>query len=165
MDRMRHPHVRGSLAGIAGTALMTIVILGGRAAGLLRNPPPRQITARVEERAGVRERLPRTAFTVSWLLAHVGYGAVSGAMYSSLRPIILAPSSVAGVIYGLVVWSVSYLGLMPSLGLYPAPAQDTRSRTAIMIVAHVVYGVTTAVVERWLSALPGDRVDDRRGIG
>jgi uncharacterized membrane protein YagU involved in acid resistance len=52
--------------------------------------------------------------------------------------------------YGLAVWGVSYINLMPNLRLYPPVRDDRLSRTAVMIAAHVVYGVSLAVLERQL---------------
>jgi hypothetical protein len=36
---------------------------------------------------------------------------------------------------------------MPALGLYPWPEDDTKSRLGVMMLAHVVFGVSLAEVE------------------
>lgn len=154
----------GSLAGLVGTAAMSLVIAAGRATRLFWTPPPKLITANVERRAGVRQKLPRPAFDASWIAAHLGYGMASGALYSLLRSLLPASPVAAGLLYGGAVWSVSYLGLMPSLGLYPWPEDDSRSRMAVMIAAHAVYGVTTAEAARQIvGAAPARGGPLRRG--
>lgn len=143
--------VRGGLAGILGTGPMSLAIAAGRAAGLFRTPPPKQIIERAQAKAGIRHELPEPAVQASWLAAHLGYGAACGVLYTLLRPLLPTSPITAGLLYGGAVWGVSYLGLMPSLGLYPGPKADSPLRAAVMIVAHVVFGVTTAEVERRLS--------------
>ena len=142
--------VRGGLAGILGTVLMTLVIAGGRAARLLWTPPPREITHNVAGSAGVRRQLPESAFQAAWLAAHLGYGAACGVVYAAVRPRLPAGPVTAGLVYGGAVWGVSYLGLMPALGLYPWPKDDSGSRMAVMIAAHAVFGTTIAAAERRL---------------
>ncbi|MDI3339249.1 MAG: hypothetical protein QJR03_01830 [Sphaerobacter sp.] len=145
-----HAIVRGGLAGVAATGVMSLVMAAGRAAGLLDTPPPQHITARVEEAAGIRHRLSGPVFQSSWMLAHLGYGAVCGMLFSAGRDR-LPPSNLAsGLMFGGLVWEVSYLGLMPGLRLYPWPAEDAPSRQGVMIAAHAVYGVALAVLDRLL---------------
>jgi uncharacterized membrane protein YagU involved in acid resistance len=142
------------LAGFLATAPMTLVIFGGRTLGLLRTPPPVQITANVQRRLtnieDAPEHIPEPAFQASWLLSHFGYGAGCGVLYSSLRPLLPHPLALRGPAYGLVVWGVSYINLMPNLRLYPPVQEDRLSRTAVMIAAHVVYGVALSVLEQRL---------------
>ena len=148
MHRIAH----GGLAGLLATGLMTLVVVGGRAAGLLRTPPPAEITARVEEEVGVRRHVPEPAFRASWLAAHFGYGAACGIVYALLRPGLPAVPIATGLTYGGAVWVLSYVGFLPALGLYPWPEEDSRSRMAVMIAAHAVFGVTVAEAERRLAA-------------
>ena len=148
MDRL----ARGGLAGLLGTGLMTLALAGARAAGLLRTPPPAEVTGRAQEKAGLRRHVPEPAFRASWLAAHFGYGAACGGGYALLRPGLPASPPAAGLAYGGAVWALSYLGLLPALGLYPRPEEDSRSRLAVMIAAHAVFGVTVAEAERRLAA-------------
>ena len=142
--------IRGGLAGILGTVLMTLVIAGGRAARLLWTPPPREITHNVTGSVGIRRHLPEPAFQAAWLAAHLGYGAACGVVYTLLRPLLPGAPVAAGLVYGGAVWGVSYLGLMPALALYPWPKEDSGSRVGVMIAAHAVFGTTIAEAERRL---------------
>jgi len=51
------------------------------------------------------------------------------------------------LLYGALLWSVSYLGLMPALGLYPWPDEDAKPRLGVMIAAHGVYGLALATID------------------
>ncbi len=97
-----------------------------------------------------------TRFRPLWLVAHGGYGLLCGVAYHFLRPRLPNQPAQAGLLFGGMVWSVSYLGLLPALDLYPWPDEDATPRLAVMIAAHAVYGATLAAVvqrldERWLS--------------
>jgi hypothetical protein len=141
----------GAIAGFAATAPMSAVIGLGRLLRLLWTPPPKQITSTAVERVGVDPDESSEEFTAGWLAAHFLYGAAAGALYSLARPAL--PGSIAqkGLIFGGAVWGVSYLGFIPALGLYPWPQDDSRTRMAVMIAAHAVYGVATAQLEQALA--------------
>lgn len=149
--------VRGALAGTVATGFMSIAMVAGRAAGLLGEPPPKHITERVEQEAGVRHKLSYSAFQSSWMLAHLGYGAAGGVLFSLGRRLLPSSDGAAGLTFGGLVWSVSYLGLMPGLKLYPWPGEDSTTRQGVMIAAHGVYGVALALIDRQLGgrAVPG----------
>ncbi len=144
--------VRGAVSGFVATAPMTAVIGLGDAAGLLRTPPPVQITETVAERAGEEPDRGSPAFTAGWLAAHFGYGAVCGAIYAAARPLLPRSDLAAGLLFGGAVWAVSYLELLPALGLFPRATEDAPSRQAVMIAAHAVYGVSLAGIEDALAS-------------
>lgn len=135
--------LRGGLAGLAGTVVMTVVMYVGKSFGLLQTPPPKEITARAERQVG---GTPAGAeFSVTWAAAHLGFGALVGAIYPWVRGAYPGPPLAAGSLYGLSVWLQAYVGVLPSLGLYPGPTEDNASREAVMLAAHVVYGATLGV--------------------
>jgi hypothetical protein len=45
-----------------------------------------------------------------------------------------------GVALGLGVWTASYLGVLPALGILRPATEHPARRTALMIAAHVVWG-------------------------
>jgi hypothetical protein len=144
--------IRGALAGVAATVPMTAVIAAGDVLGLLRTPPPEEITARVAERAGEVPDRQSPAFQAEWLAAHTAYGAACGAVYALARPLLPRSDVLAGLLFGGAVWGVSYIGLLPALALYPAPDEDAPGRAATMIAAHAVYGTALAATARRLRA-------------
>jgi hypothetical protein len=143
--------VRGTLSGLAGTVMMTIPILVTKKLKLFHTPPPVEISANVARKTPLLPDRSTPGFPVVWLGAHLAYGAACATGYVISDSILRPDNTVeAGLVFGGVVWGVSYLGYLPALGLYPWPDADVRPRLAVMVVAHAVYGVTVAVVERRL---------------
>jgi hypothetical protein len=137
----------GVLAGAAATVPMTAVIVLGRMAFARWMAPPEQITSKVAERVGFNPNEESTEFELGWIAAHFGYGAACGAIYSVVRPVRPGSVTTNGLIFGELVWGVSYLGYIPALGLYPWPKDDSRTRMGVMIAAHAVFGIVTAQIE------------------
>ncbi len=128
---------------------MSIPILAGRRLGLLATPPPVEISANV---AG-HTPLPSAGhplFPTLATVSHLGYGSASGVVYVLLRRHLPSRPGAGGLVFGLALWAVSYLGIVPALRLYPWPDDDSRSRLGVMIAAHAVFGVTVATVNRRL---------------
>jgi uncharacterized membrane protein YagU involved in acid resistance len=121
---------------------------------LLQTPAPAQITANVQRRStndeDAPENIPEPVFQASWLLSHFGFGTGCGVLYPILRPLLPHPTALRGLAYGLAIWGVSYINLMPKLWLYPAVREDRLSRTAVMIAAHAVYGIALSALEQQL---------------
>ncbi len=90
---------------------------------------------------GHRHRLDQEQRFGLTLAAHFGYGATAGAMYAPLARIFQLPLVPGGLGFGLLVWLVSYLGWLPALGLFPPPHREAPQRIALMIAAHVVWGL------------------------
>jgi hypothetical protein len=125
----------GALAGIAGTFAMTGHAPPVAASGATPLPP-REIIDGVLP-APAKRTLEEQGRQSATLVAHFGYCAATGALYALLRPRgIILP----GAAYGLLVWSVSYFGIMPDLRTYDHPLR----RNWLMIVAHLVWGSTMA---------------------
>lgn len=135
---------RGAVAGVLGTIAMTVPILTGQRLGLVTTPPPVEITANVSHRTSLLPDPSSPAFPLLWSSAHLAYGAGAGMVFTVIRDGLPARTSLAGLIFGFSVWAVSYLGLVPALGLYPGPTEDARSREIVMIIAHGVFGVGVA---------------------
>lgn len=133
--RLRQRHaLEGALAGLVATLAMTAAMrrLHRRLPEGERYPlPPREIT----DRTGLS---PLARHDRGALANHFAFGAGMGALYGAL----CAKRSLgAGVLYGLGVWSASYLGWIPGTGiLRPATSHPIR-RNALMLFVHVVWGV------------------------
>ena len=125
--------VYGSLAGLAATLPMTAA-MGRLHRRLPENQryalPPREIVAA----AGGPERPGAT------LLAHFGYGALTGALFA-LQP---RRSPLVGAGFGVAVWAASYLGWIPALGLLAPATRHPARRNALMLAAHLAWGSALA---------------------
>ncbi|HET9014261.1 MAG TPA: DUF6789 family protein [Thermomicrobiaceae bacterium] len=149
--------VRGGLAGLVATGAMSGVMAGGRYLGLLGTPPPKKITAHLEQRVGIRNELSYPEFQGSWLASHFGYGTANGALFGLLRPLLPLPDALAGLGYGMLLWAVSYLGIMPGLGLHRPATRDSLSKQGVMVAAHLVYGFVLARANARLAARAASR--------
>ncbi len=127
----------GALAGLCATMAMTMVMrrLHEALPPDERYPlPPREITERA---------LPVTSkhdAAATALLAHFGYGALTGALYGCVprhRP--------PGIVYGPAIWAASYFGWIPAAGLLKPAHRHPARRNALMILAHAVWGATLAL--------------------
>ncbi len=115
-------------------------MVAARRLGLIDQQPPKHITGRVLRTMGTPvggSQLDGTA-----VAAHEAFGALAGVGYAVLRQRIpkRVPDVALGVTYGIVIWLVSYRGLLPRLRLVTSGGPTGRTRDLVMLAAHVVYG-------------------------
>lgn len=132
--------VKGALSGALATAAMSGVMVAGEKAGLMPGQPPKHIVRGLLP--GSKHR-PKPGEGVLAALAHVGFGAASGAAFAliSRGPRHRLP---LGVGYALAIWVTSYAGWAPKLSVLPPIQHDRPGRPAVMATGHVVYGATLA---------------------
>jgi hypothetical protein len=136
----------GAAAGAAATLPMTIAMerLHEQLPGEPPRPlPPREITEGVAARAGVQDELREGEKQALTLAGHVGYGAACGALFGLIAPRNPAAAIAAGVVFGVTVWTTSYLGWLPASGFRHHPKHDPAARNGLMLAAHIVYGAAT----------------------
>jgi uncharacterized membrane protein YagU involved in acid resistance len=116
--------------------------------------PPRIITQRTTRAAGVEQELDEQEQVGLTLAAHFGYGAAAGALYPPLADRVPGPAVAKGVGYGLLVWTGSYLGLLPALGILTPATEHPARRNLLMIAAHVVWGAALGGTAELLGRRP-----------
>ncbi len=137
---------RGAAAGVVATAAMSALMLAAGRAGLMGRQPPEAIVRRAGAltAAEPRGRLADALATV----AHLGFGAGTGAAYALLPP--TRRPAARGAAAGTAVYAVSYAGWVPALGALPRADRDRPPRQAAMVAAHLVYGTVLGLLdERW----------------
>jgi uncharacterized membrane protein YagU involved in acid resistance len=147
--------LQGALAGFIATAPMTISMLIGWRFLPRREKyslPPRLITEEMTERVGVEHRLDDKKLTGLTLLSHFGYGAAFGAIYALFEQRVPLRSSLKGALSGVALWAGSYLGWLPVMNILAPATQQPWRRNLLMIIAHVIWGVTLGEVVRKLTA-------------
>lgn len=132
--------IDGAIAGAVATLFMSAFMLASRRFGVRGKLPPQKITE-----AAVRQVEPETkASSVKALsvINHFAFGMGAGALYAwgQGRLPINAPPVARGIGFGLLVWSASYFGWVPALGIMPPAHRDRPGRAEMMAAAHVVYG-------------------------
>ena len=150
MTRTSRDAAAGALAGLVATGPMTAVmeLLHRALPPAERRPlPPRRVTMRAADAAGVGEELSEEQRVGATTAAHLAFGTAAGAVYGGLvaRHLPLGPAA-NGVAYGLAVWASHYLGILPALDLYPPPSREPAGRTAANVAAHVAWGLVLGLV-------------------
>ena len=138
----------GAISGVVATGPMTVamLILYRQLPRRERySLPPRQITMHLAREAGVKNELSSAGKTAVTLLAHFGYGGAAGGIYGSFAGTMPGSPATKGILFGLAVWAASYLGLLPATGLLTPATEHPARRTALMIVAHVIWGMATGL--------------------
>jgi hypothetical protein len=141
----------GAAGGLAATAAMTVVMVGARETGAMRELPPHEVANKAVDRTPAGRNVDASGRrALGWLL-HLAFGGLVGAVYAVARRRLPVPGPpiVSGVAFALGVWAVSYLGWIPALRIMPPATDDEPGRPPAMILAHVVFGaVLGTIVER-----------------
>jgi uncharacterized membrane protein YagU involved in acid resistance len=141
--------VAGTLAGLAATAPMTAAMVGMHRMLPARERyplPPRKVTMNVARAFGLRKKMDEPERKAATVAAHFGYGAAMGGIFALLAPRTPGPAVPKGILWGLIVWSTSYLGLLPALDLHEPATDHPRERNILMVLAHVVWGASLGLL-------------------
>lgn len=144
----------GALAGVIAAVPMTVTMEAlHRSFPTERHRPlpPERITMTITEGIGVRRYLDEERKRIGvTLIAHFGYAATTGALYAALMPQKQQNFSrksdwtptpaLTGALYGVGVWTVSYLGWIPATGLLTSATKHKAQRNLLMIASHIVWG-------------------------
>ena len=151
----------GFVAGMLATLPMSVFMLGmNRLVPPAKGDtlPPKEITRKAIQKT-VHATPPEPVLNGLTLFNHFGYGAAVGSLYPAFRDFLPGRQPVAtGVLFGLLVWMVSYLGLMPGVRLYPSAKDEPARMNWIMILAHIIWGGFAGVLTERLSpkrVMPG----------
>ncbi len=148
--------VRGTGAGLLATVAMSGAMLALQKLGAMGRMPPQIITDNALAAAGAKNETPRPVEKAAGVLLHFGFGAVAAALFELARTEktrrtswfrstpAKRPPYAAGIAFGGLVWTVSYMGWVPALGIMPPAHRDRPGRPLAMILAHVVYGASLA---------------------
>ena len=140
----------GAIAGFAGTLAMTAAMrrMHDRLPEKERYPlTPRELVDIAADTVDVA--LPNETAKDVTTAGHFLYGAASGALLGAAN---IAMGPVSGGVAGVTVWLGSYMGWIPGMGLLKPATQHPVRRTALMLAAHLVWGVATARAMRELGA-------------
>ena len=145
--------LKGALAGFVATLPMTIFMLATQRFLPKRQQyelPPEMITKELAHRAHVRHHLNKQLILSATTASHFSYGAAMGAAYGPLQKRVPLPTIAQGVLYSLLIWVASYLGLLPLPGISASSDREPVRRNLMMIAAHVVWGASLGTMARLL---------------
>ena len=138
----------GAIAGFVGTMAMTAAMnrLHRRLPRKERYPlTPREIIDSTADSVQARPRDDNAADITA--AAHFAYGAVAGSVLGAANP---RMGRAAGAMAGVAVWTISYLGWIPGVGLLKPATLHPPRRTLLMLAVHLVWGAATAAGMREL---------------
>ncbi|HWP42326.1 MAG TPA: DUF1440 domain-containing protein [Blastocatellia bacterium] len=139
----------GALAGFAATVPMTVAmeVMHKQLPPDEQYPlPPAEITSELASEARVSDKMDEKGITLATLASHFAYGAAAGALYAPLASRLRPNPLLGGAAYGLAVWSASYLGLLPGLGILKPATEHPARRNALMIASHVIWGTALGML-------------------
>jgi hypothetical protein len=139
----------GAVAGLGATIPMTVAmkLMHDQLPEGEQYPlPPRPIAMTVADKAGVDDELDETGRRGFTAVSHFAFGTASGALFGLVAPAAPLAAPAAGVAYGVALWAGSYLGWVPALGILPPATRHPPRRTALMVAAHVVWGVAAGLL-------------------
>jgi hypothetical protein len=143
--RERGGVLRGLAAGLIAAGVMSAVRLLAHRAGLIARTVPQVVQERVAGEAGVE--LPG-GVAGHQLAAEAIHHAVALSAGALLGAATARPGIATGVGYGLTIWLVDVVGLMPALRV-----QRVGGR-AVDAAAHAIFGAVLAFAMRELAAQP-----------
>jgi putative membrane protein len=138
----------GLIGGLAATAAKTLAekFYPPRTHG---EPEPPVLLA--EKVAG--HPLTMTEKAIAAETIHWGFGALTGAAYGALAEYYPQAAAKDGAAFGTALASLTHGTALPALGLSAEPEEQTaRERTSEM-ATHVVYGMVTETVRRFVRKL------------
>jgi uncharacterized membrane protein YagU involved in acid resistance len=141
--------ILGVICGVVATGPMSVVmvLLHRRLPSRERYPlPPREITTRAVEQVTQPDEIDQSTRSALTWLAHFGYGGGAGAVYAETARRLPGAAAVRGPLFGLAVWAISYLGLLPGLRILTPATEHPLRRNVLMIAAHLVWGWTLAMI-------------------
>lgn len=152
----------GIWSGIFATSAMTIGFL--KSFKMLpekeKSPlPPATLTTQILRRVGLDQKLTSEGRQNAALISHFGYGISCSLLYALLPANFKKAPVLAGLGFGTAVWGLSYLGLIPSLGLRARASNMPANRNALMIATHLIWGGVLGYTESELRQ-SGHRVFD-----
>lgn len=143
--------ILGAICGVVATGPMTAAMAWWHRRLPTRDKyplPPHEITDAVARRAGLP--MSASALSAATLIAHFAYGGGAGALYGAAPMRRLGSPTLAGLMLGFCVWSLSYFGLLPALGILRPATEHPVRRNALMLGAHFVWGMCLTVLHRLL---------------
>jgi len=140
--------IAGLIGGLAGTVAKTFAerMFPPRTHG---EPQPPELAA--ERMAGHALDPAATAAAAEGI--HWGFGAAAGAVYGALAEFYPTATAHEGVSFGLTLGTLTHEGALSAFGLSAEPEDQTLRERGSEATSHVVYGVATELVRRFVRRL------------
>lgn len=145
----------GAIAGFVATGVMTLAMeVSFQVLPREQRFPlePSEIVQKGVTSVGKRQPLPGILHMAATLLFHFGYGTAAGTAYAMMTSALKLPPLARGLLFGSALWAVGYLGWLPSMHVLRPATAYPRSRIAALLLAHLVWGASAALLSARLDA-------------
>jgi hypothetical protein len=142
----------GAIAGALGAACMSVIRMAARRHGIIDKTVPQAAEEWVAARTGAPRRQHPTLHHAVETGMHLGYGAALGAAYGLTVSGRSAGMAARGVSLGLATWVLGSAIVLPLLGVKSPAGRKRPFESAVDGLAHLVFGVATALVAEELTA-------------
>ncbi len=146
--------LKGALAATVGGAVMKLVWDVEQKAlppGERMGSPTRQAIDAIAEQRDLQ--LSETQKKAGALTLYSGNMALFGAVYGAVQSRLHPPDALHGLLLGGLVYAANFpsWGVLPKLGIYEPPTEQSALEAAVPIGAHVAFGLTTSAVFKALT--------------
>jgi hypothetical protein len=139
--------IAGAVGGIYGAATMSVLRFGARRAGVIDKMTPQVVEEWLADRLGASPPGGAAGHHVADQLLHLSCGAFCGALGG---PLLGGQGPRAGLwrgaVFGLAVWAVGTIALMPSLRISRSALDATLGENVTNVAAHVLYGLAVQLM-------------------
>jgi putative membrane protein len=143
---------KGLLAGLIGGLVATAVKSLAEKVYPPRTHGEPESPELFAEKAAGRELHPIEKATAAETI-HWGFGAATGAAYGALVEYFPAASDKEGASFGMALAALTHEGALPAMGLSAAPEEQTPREHTSEMATHLVFGVVTETVRRYVRRL------------
>lgn len=150
MNQLSNGIAKGALAGLAGTAAMTVMMraVAPRVVPKQMRPAefiPKSVVEAGEKQVGRPNALLGHEMQAAYA-AHFGYGAGLGMLYGLARERLpQLPAPVMGALFGAGIWAVNFEKTLPALGIQPKASEQPMKKRPMPLMAHVIFGTAAAM--------------------
>lgn len=143
--------VYGAMAGAVAAACMTVIRTTARRWGIIEKAVPQAVEEWLTERTGIATRSHPVVHHLADQFLHFGYGAALGSLYGLAVRRRTRTVLARGASYGLATWLFGSWLVMPLIRAKQTPWRKRASENTVDVIAHLAYGVATALVAEELS--------------
>ncbi len=147
--------LKGALASVVGGMVLKLVWEAEQRTLVAESEQVRSPTTEAVETVAQRQGIELSAAQTKTAAAafYNGNMALWGAIFGLVQSRLHPPGLLHGLALGGLVYAANFpsFGVLPKLGLLPPPSEQSVTEAAAPVVAHVLYGLTTAAVFEALS--------------
>jgi putative membrane protein len=138
----------GLIGGLVATAAKTLAekLYPPRTHG--EPEPPELLAEKIVGRELTPVKKTAAAETIHW-----GFGAATGAAYGAVAEYFPAATDKDGASFGMVLATLTHEGALPAMGLSAPPEEQTSREHTSEMATHLVFGVVTETVRRFVRGL------------